>query len=496
MNLEMGGRGKKARKRAKAGGGQLLWSGKGWSARYWAIVDGERIRRCVALGTENRAVAAAKLARLAVGEADATSARDAETFEQAARRLVPVSIKTWRDRMARLETDAFPKIGTMAVTAVRPSHIRAALESAVDRGLSRTTCSHLLVDISTVLGELWRDEVIAENPAKRVRVPKGAAVDTRPRVVLMDDEFAHFMACAEVSPELHVVALVSRCLGGMRTSDLHAWSWSNVDTVGWQWADVPRPKTASLDRLALPDVLVGPLQSWWHAHGSPMEGSVFPARRGDRAGQVKLPKTSYAARLRTALWEAGVRRGETRETCELQTDTDRTRRCDFHSFRRAYATGLARAAVNVQTAMRLAGHRTAGVHQRYVRLTEALAAPASAMPTLWASHLPSLNRAISATPRINVGNPTSAPLERRRCGPIEEFRADVSQPFSASSVDGYDLGKAGTRTTCPSGLPPLGARKPLLDAGLADAVLGMALRGLADRAALTRRGSLLAGGAS
>jgi hypothetical protein len=41
----------------------------------------------------------------------------------------------------------------------------------------------------------------------------------------------------------------------------------------------------------------------------------------------------------------------------------------------------------------------------------------------------------------------------------------------------------------------LGTAKPLFDAGLADAVLGMALRGLADRAALAQRAALV-GGAS
>ena len=39
------------KKRSKRGGGQLIWVGKSWSARYWGTVDGERVRRCVSLGT-------------------------------------------------------------------------------------------------------------------------------------------------------------------------------------------------------------------------------------------------------------------------------------------------------------------------------------------------------------------------------------------------------------------------------------------------------------
>lgn len=475
----------KAKKRSKRGGGQLIWVGKSWSGRYWATVDGERVRRCVSLGTENRAVAVAKLTRLVQGEADASSAAAPETFEQAARRLVPDSIKTWRDRMTRLATDAFPLMGARAVTELRPLHIRAVLDAAVGRGLSRTTCSHLLVDISTVLGELWRDEVIAENPARRVRVPKGAAVDLRPRVVLSDDEFARFFACAEVSPELHIVALVSRTLGGMRTSDLHAWGWGNVDTVTWQWADVPRPKTETLDRLALPQLLVAPLQSWWHAHGSPTTGPVFPARYGKRAGGVKRPNNSYAKRLRAALWAAGVRRGETPDTCELQTDTPTTRCVDFHSFRRAYATGLARAGANVQQAMRLAGHRTATTHQRYVRLTEALAAPDAAMPRLGASALPLLSSATPVTPRIPCAPRRIRTFDLRLRRPADPSPGSDSLDALCSQPAVRHAGEPHEPATCPSELPK--GRSHLLDAQLADAILSRALQSLADRGALLLR---------
>jgi hypothetical protein len=64
-----------------------------------------------------------------------------------------------------------------------------------------------------------------------------------------------------VDPELHTMALTSRAFGGMRTSDLHAWDWEHVDTVSWRNAHVPRPKTKSRDRLALPPVLVPVLRA-------------------------------------------------------------------------------------------------------------------------------------------------------------------------------------------------------------------------------------------
>lgn len=244
-----------------------------------------------------------------------------------------------------------------------------------------------------MLGELWRDEVVAENVARRVQVPKNAPVDDRERVVLTDDEFAAFMACPDVCAELHAMALASRTFGGMRTSDLHAWDWSHVDTTGWLDAHVPRPKTKSCDRIGLPEVLVPVLQSWWHAHGCPAAGPVFPCRRGPRAGQRKGTGISCAGALRDALWSAGIVRPlpgfhdaegavEQRQLCQIQVGSGELRPCDFHSFRRAYNTALADAGVNVQTAMRLAGHRNASTHMRYVLRSQKLEAPAAALPSL------------------------------------------------------------------------------------------------------------------
>lgn len=71
-------------------------------------------------------------------------------------------------------------------------------------------------------------------------------------------------------------------------------------------------------------------------------------------------KQSYAERLRRELVVAGIKRHE------LHHETATTRPVDFPSTRRAYATALARAGVNEQTAMVLTGHWDAKVHNRYV----------------------------------------------------------------------------------------------------------------------------------
>ena len=355
--------------------GQLFFVRKSWSLRYWTVVDGKKTRRCVSLGTDDRTIAETRAARLLAGR-DVTQARAPETFEEAARRIVATKgIATEGERLSRLERWAFPAFGALAVTRLRPAHIRGALDTVVALGRSRTTVSHFRDDISTILDRLWRDEAIEENWALRVEVPRAARVDQRPRVLLTDAEFQLFQESPVVPLELKLMGLVSRTLGGMRTGELHAWDWRDVDVDTWATAIAPRPKTRSKTKLALPAIVAKDISLWWLQSGCPRQGPVFPDRFGERHG-----KRSWARELRTALWMAEIRRGTTKRECQLQTDTPETRRADFHSFRRAYNTGLAAAGVNVQQAMALAGHRNPSTHMRYVLLSEALAVPEAALP--------------------------------------------------------------------------------------------------------------------
>jgi integrase len=360
--------------------GQIFFVRQSYSLRYWTVIDGRRVRKCVSLGTADPEVAKNRAARLLKG-ADPATAQAPETFEQAARRVVArQAILTAGERLSRLERFAFPELGNLAVTALRPTHIRAVLDAAVRAGRSRSMVTHLKDDVSTILHALWQDELIAENWAARVEVPKGARTDGRPRVVLTDAEFELFLVSPVVPEDLRLMGLASRTLGGMRTSEVHAWDWADVDVAEWKTATVTRRKTRSKTYLVLPEVLVAYLRPWWERLGRPRRGPVFPDRSGGHHG-----KRSWARELRAALWMAEIRRTDDRKTCPLQVDRPESRRADFHSFRRAYNTALAAAGVNVQQAMALAGHSSPSTHMRYVLLATALEAPEAALPRAFAS---------------------------------------------------------------------------------------------------------------
>ena len=157
----------------------------------------------------------------------------------------------------------------------------------------------------------------------------------------------------------------------------------------------PRNKTATPQLLEIPEPLRPILQAWWERHEEPKEGLVFPSSRGKRAGESKR-KVSHARALKrdlrralgAATWSPEKGRWEdkppskyTRRERELFTETSYSKPIDFHSFRRSFNTALADAGVNIQVAMRLAGHTSTAAHMRYV-MSRVRTMPAAALPKL------------------------------------------------------------------------------------------------------------------
>ena len=409
---------------ARAATGSLLWKGNGWYARFMATVDGERVRVTRKLNTDNKAVAKAKLRRLVAGEAKPEEAGAGETFAEAARRVVEASgIKTASDRIGRLERFAFATLGPMQVGAIRAAHVRECLETYAATGASQQSVRLLRGDLGAVLGALWRDEVIVENPVSRVRTPK-AHRDNRERAVLTDAELVMYLAWEHPEEkhqkavrERQAMACVARMFGGLRTGDLHTLRWESFDVAGgFTWGFAPRAKTARPQRLPVPEMLRPIVTDWWQRQGRPTSGLVFPALRDgkhSKAGTGEKHDTSHAGAFRDDLkrafgllrlvehrrtvadrrcasgkrevayrsWEPA--REMTPREVELFTETASTKPVDFHSWRRAFVQALADAEVNAQQAQALAGHSTMAAHERYLRSSvRNLEIPIAALPRL------------------------------------------------------------------------------------------------------------------
>jgi len=399
--------------------GTLEYRSGSWHVRLTVDADGETIRPWFDLETQSKAIARRKAARLALTnargapvnvEAVAADAKRDETLNEAIERVLKLrraeGIRDIANDQIRLRLHVQPLIGAMHVTAVRPTHIRDVLDEARTAGKSRRTLVHIRRALNIVFDSLWRDEIIAENPVARVKVPR-VPEDKRERAVLTDDELAVYLAWQHPVEqhrlavlERQALACISRMFGGLRTGDLHALRWDEFETEhgmfrrGW----APRKKTARPQLLEVPGMLRPVLRDWWERAGRPAEGLLFPALRGKHAGKGEKVGVSHAKALRRDLrrafgletWDPkrlsfvpAVGRNSSAREKELLEGTERVKPVDFHSWRRAYSQALADADVNAQQASALAGHSSLSAHQRYLTNTSKMRTlPAAALPKL------------------------------------------------------------------------------------------------------------------
>ena len=277
----------------------------------WITRDGVERREFVNLETTDRAIAKRKVAKLvkllesgtvvAEAKAKATETESVADYSVGwlARREAQ-GIVMVKEEKAYLAHHILPEL-TMPMDAVRPTHVRQVIDSAIAKGLRRGTVSHLHRLMGRMFKSAWQDEIIKENPVLRVAVPQMREVN-RERAILTDDEIQRLMGCPDVDLELRMVSLVSRVEGGMRTGDLVKWDWAYINVDTFEVCTIPRAKTERPQVLEIPAVLRPFIRAWWERQECPRVGPVFPSRRGKRKGSFKQARgASFAGRLRRGL---------------------------------------------------------------------------------------------------------------------------------------------------------------------------------------------------
>lgn len=366
--------------------GSLELRNNGYHARITVTVDGKPERRWFRLDTLDKAKAKRMRDKL-VAEIEAgrfvAEAREKasapETVESFAwpwnesRRADGVVM--WMDEKIHLRDFIIPSIGGTPLADLRVSGCQLVIDSSAAKGISFEYLRKIRGTLGRLVKEARRREILMHNPVELVRMAKRKKGEQKAAVILTDEEIREFMQHPDVDLELKMLAIVSRVQGGMRTGELNCWDWRHIQKPGLESCSIYRSKTDEWQDLEIPEMLRPFLHAWWIRHGAPASGPVFPVRRGERKGQFKATRgTSYARRLRRDLLRAGVTRHE------VHHNTERTRRADFHSFRRAFASALARAGVNAQTAARLANHSDIKTHLRYVAPQREI--PAAALPAI------------------------------------------------------------------------------------------------------------------
>ncbi len=433
--------------------------GRGWALRVTLdeIIDGKTVtgRKWLDLQLPRREdeararqVAAKVLRELAANDwqviatrSARTTVRAVETYQEFTQRSLDkrkaLGVRMVDSEAVNFKKHIWPVLGALDVRAIDRTDVRRVLDHSATKlqpdgprkgkRLSRETIQKLRRQIVLYFNAAIDEGLMEVNPAARVKAPTMPDVE-RERVILTDEETARLVDSPTVGLEIRTLSIVARTEGGAATVQLLRWDWSMIDRANFASCVLPHRKRKKARALAIPEMLRQSLRVWWDEQGSPEAGPVFPVTKGKRKGEARKDRgNSFAERLRDALLVVGVKRHKcTRpidapalkrgEACcdghardPLYSETATTRPVDFHSFRRAYNTGLAEAGVNAQRAMHLSGASDPKVHMRYVQQTQAMMeVPAAALPRINAN-----------IPRV-VPTPGGGSPARRRKRPLFE----------------------------------------------------------------------------
>lgn len=411
-------RGEKPQYRARA---------KTWVARVWEA-DGT-CSGWTDLGTSNKDLALQRYERWLATGTPPEPGRGKETFAAAADRVVKkheaegaIDAGNARRRRQRIRDYALPQIGQLEVCLLEPHHVASVLDVAAKQVAAGTVLA-LRSDISQILAQLVREGEILHNPARSMALPKGATADTRERVGLTDEQLLKFQQLRGFREPIDIMVMLCRQVGGHRTSDIHAGRWEDVDQKSFASMKVRRPKTDGETGAAvnvrkrkarayervdheIDESLRVHLKAYWLSLGRPQTGPLFPRlrdavstpmklkdgrsveRRGGKAGERKGEGSSYAKVFRRAVWECGIYdpmpgfdpEAPDKALCRLQTDTDETRRLDFHSLRRGLVTALADAGVSELDQLATTGHTQLTTQLKHYMGKRRVKVPRSALP--------------------------------------------------------------------------------------------------------------------
>ncbi|MGV3772107.1 MAG: tyrosine-type recombinase/integrase [Verrucomicrobiales bacterium] len=251
---------------------------------------------------------------------------------------------------ARLFLKSLGHAADQPLRAVAPRHIEQFLGNRLDDGAAPKTA---IVDIKTLGSALRRAEnfgFIDKNPVPAVKLPKAVSSE---RAVFTPDEVNLLVQGApnEDWQTLIMIAIYT----GARMSDCLAMTWDNVDS-GQKLLVYSQRKTGKM--VATPihvDLLI-------HLGRLSQKSAVGPLCRSlstkNQSGKHGLSEGFKRIVMRAGLDLMKVKGKGTRNFS----------RRTFHSLRHSFSSMLANAGVSEEMRMKLTGHSSRDIHQKYTHI--------------------------------------------------------------------------------------------------------------------------------
>jgi integrase len=250
------------------------------------------------------------------------------------------------------------------LAGIQPSDIAAYRDHRLGRdGVSTGTLILDLKILRSIFRVAQRQGLILHSPAEAVELPANKPLE---RAVFRPEELGALLSAAQ-QQEWRTLILLGYYLGA-RLSDAAALRWDCVDLAASRIC-YTQGKTGRAVQIPIhPDLETQLLRV---AHNDNPRGHLCPTLAKTRIdGQRGL-----SAQFLALMHQAGI------DPQVVQAARNRFSRKSFHSLRHSFSSALANAGVAADVRMKLVGHRSLAVHQRYTHLEFApLKAAIAALP--------------------------------------------------------------------------------------------------------------------
>jgi integrase len=259
-------------------------------------------------------------------------------------------------RYKKVVSDFLKAIGAKAdrpLASLSPTDIElfrdVRTKGGVKGGVSASTIKLDLKLVRSVLSTARRQGLILHNPAEAVDLPLSVS---QVRDVFTSQEMRSILA--EALGDWKTATFLGYYLGA-RLGDIISLSWANVDLAGGV-ISYTQSKTGSRVEIPIhPD-----LESHLHSMaGDDARGPLCPTLANvPISGRSGLSRQFAAIMAQAGVDQRQVQSSENRKFSALS----------FHSLRHSFSSDLANAGISADVRMKLTGHKSADVHQRYTHV--------------------------------------------------------------------------------------------------------------------------------
>ena len=229
-----------------------------------------------------------------------------------------------------------------------PQDIERFRDTRTRAGVSPSTVSFDMQIVRSVLATANRQGLLLSNPALTVDLPR---VKRQKRDVFSSADIRALLA--EANQDWKTAILIGFYVGA-RLSDAVSMTWDDVNLSEGMIGYTQRKTGQSVEVPLHPDLEEHLLKIAGDKHGY-----LCPSL----AGQLTKGRRGLSTQFSNLMAMAGID--------QRQVQSSRKRKfskLSYHSLRSSFASALANARISADVRMRLTGHRSADVHQRYTHI--------------------------------------------------------------------------------------------------------------------------------